>query len=212
MTGVNPAAPGAGGGEAGPAISAIDGDAIEPLGQVGGTREARGEEEIAAVRVAHGERGEARHAGLLRGREVAAHRILRGLRRVRGEEDGAIEPLVGREVGEDLGMGHVAPLGVERVLHALQVGQGARRIRRAHGDHGAAGGLGVVDEALAGERRVVEGQAALARHVRPVLRRSSRGTRALAASVLYGRSPPITTSTRRAGRSRSNASSSGPNP
>ena len=46
--------------------------------------------------------------------------------RVGGEEHGAVQPLVGGEVGEDVGVRHVAPFGVERVLHALEVGKRAR--------------------------------------------------------------------------------------
>ena len=84
----------------------------------------------------------------------------------------------------------------ERRLYRLQVSRALSRIHGARVDHGAAGGLGVVDEARALERGRGERQPARVATWCQCSRSIARNS-AVVGSRLNGRSPPITTSTGR---------------
>ena len=66
------------------------------------------------------------------------------------------EPERHRNAGEHLLAGDIAGFGVERALDRAQVVECPLRRQRTSGDGGAAGGLGVIDEPLAFEPRIIE--------------------------------------------------------
>ena len=113
-------------------------------------RVAAGDDAVDAMLVGTADQGrEAGDAGALRGSVVAPGLLLGLLAGPVGQEASRSRPKLGGQVGQHLRRRDVAGLGVEGALGGGQVAHRQFLALAADHDHGAGGGVGVVDEAFA---------------------------------------------------------------